>query len=97
MPKPIRELIEDWPDARKEALLRRVDEQVKQYLDIENSFVYHAPKPDQLPRYEELRDKARELAHLLTLITPAGRYQSLAITHLENSIMWANKAIACDE
>jgi hypothetical protein len=32
---------------------------------IDNSFTYHAPKGDQQERYVALRDKAKELAHLI--------------------------------
>ena len=64
---------------------------------LENSFTYHAPKGDQPARYVELRDKAKELSFLILEKTPPSREQSLAITKLEESIMWANKAIACNE
>ena len=64
---------------------------------VENSFTYHAPKGDQPDRYVKLRDTAKELAKMILELTPMSREQSLAITHLEDSIMWANKAIACNE
>lgn len=63
---------------------------------IENSFTYHAPKGDQQARYVILRDDAKKLAFLIIANTPTSREQSLAITHLEEAIMWANKAIACN-
>lgn len=64
---------------------------------IDNSFTYHAPKDTQPGRYELLRRKARELAIEIVDKTPPSREQSLAITKLEECIMWANKAIACNE
>lgn len=64
---------------------------------IDNSFTYHAPKDTQPARYELLRRKARELAIEIVDKTPPSREQSLAITKLEECIMWANKAIACNE
>jgi len=64
---------------------------------IENSFTYHAPHGTQQERYKELRDKARSLAIMIIEMTPPSREQSLAITKLEEAIMWANKAIACNE
>lgn len=64
---------------------------------IDNSFTYHAPKGDQQERYVKLRDKARELAHLINDLCPESREKSLAITHLEDSNMWANKSIAVNE
>ena len=64
---------------------------------IENSFTYHAPKDNQLERYVRLRYTAKDLALLILKLTPSSREQSLAITKLEETIMWANKAIACGE
>lgn len=64
---------------------------------VENSFTYHAPKPNQIPRYEELRDAGHTLASLLLSHVPPSRERSLAMTKLEECIMWANKGIACNE
>lgn len=64
---------------------------------IESSFTYHTPKDDQPQRYVLLREKAKELAYLIIESTPSSREQSVAITRLEEVIMWANKAIACSE
>ena len=64
---------------------------------IERAFVYHKPKDDQPGRYEAIREKARELAILVAEETPASREQSLALTHLETAIMFANAAIARNE
>lgn len=64
---------------------------------LENSFTYHAPTADQIPRYEHLRAKAHALAMIIVLETPPSREQSTALTKLEEVVMWANKAIACNE
>jgi len=64
---------------------------------IENAFVYHSPNQDQTDRYIRLRDKAKELAHLIDESCPGSREKSLALTKLEESIMWANAAIARNE
>ncbi len=69
----------------------------KMFKQITNSFTYHAPKDDQPERYIHLRDKAKELAADICAMCPPGREQSLAITKLEEAIMWANKGIACGE
>lgn len=61
---------------------------------IENNFTYHAPKEHQVKRYQELRDKAKELAYLIEEYCPESREKSLAMTKLEESIAWANAAIA---
>jgi hypothetical protein len=64
---------------------------------IENSFTYHAPKDDQQTRYVELRDTAKHLAEKINNLVPNSREKSLAITKIEEAIMWANKAIAINE
>lgn len=65
--------------------------------DIDNNFTYHAPKPGQQEKYEALRSKAKELAYLIDDSCPASRERSLAMTKLEESIMWANASIARNE
>jgi hypothetical protein len=74
-------------------------EEMKQLLieRIETNFTYHAPKGDQVQRYEQLRDKAKELALLIVELTPLSREQSIALTELETSVMWTNAAIARNE
>lgn len=64
---------------------------------IENNFKYHAPKRDQIHRYEMLRNEAKGLAHLIDVVCPNSREKSLAITKLEEVIMWANASIARNE
>jgi hypothetical protein len=66
-------------------------------LRLENNFTYHAPKGDQARRYEEIRDMGRSLAHLMTRRCPESRELSLALTKLEEAVMWANAAIARNE
>lgn len=66
-------------------------------MNVENTFRYHAPKGDQPARYEALRAKAKELATLIQESTPASREQSVALTSLQQAVMWANAAIAINE
>ena len=61
---------------------------------IENNFKYHAPKEGQQEKYEAIRAKAKELAHLIDDTCPTSREKSLAMTKLEESVMWANAAVA---
>lgn len=61
---------------------------------IENNFVYHAPKEGQPEIYQKLRDKAKEFAYMINELVPDSREKSLAITHLEDVVMWANAGIA---
>lgn len=64
---------------------------------IENNFKYHAPKDDQPKRYEELRTKGKELALMITNYCPPSREKALAMTKLEEAVMWANASIARNE
>ncbi|WP_010276538.1 Acb2/Tad1 domain-containing protein [Paenibacillus senegalensis] len=61
---------------------------------IENNFKYHAPKEGQPEKYTAIREKAKELAYLIDDKCPNSREKSLALTNLEQAIMWANAAIA---
>lgn len=62
--------------------------------DLENRFTYHAPKPGQPEKYQQIRGLAHELAMLVDELCPGSREKSLALTKLEESVMWANAAIA---
>lgn len=66
-------------------------------LNLDNIFTYHAPKNDQLERYEVIREKAKELAEYIQQFCPESREKSVAFTQLETSVMWANAAIARNE
>jgi hypothetical protein len=66
---------------------------------IENNFTYHPPilSAGQQERYVAIREKAKELAYLIDNQTPWSREQSVAMTHLETAVFWANAAIARNE
>ena len=64
---------------------------------IDNNFVYHAPKGDQTERYELIRKAGKGLAWVLVRLCPESRELSLALTSLEETIMWANASIARNE
>lgn len=67
------------------------------YDEVMNLFTYHSVIGDQAERYEYLRAQARDLARAILSLTPASREQSLAITSLQQAIMWANASIAINE
>ena len=66
-------------------------------MDIEAIFTYHKPFSTQPQRYEYLRNKAKELAYLIQEECPESREKSLALTSLQQTIMWANASIAINE
>ena len=61
---------------------------------IENDFKYHAPDEERIERHEAIRARHRHLAREIVALVPPGREQSLALTSLEESRMWANAGIA---
>ena len=65
--------------------------------EIDKRFTYHPPRADQPARYEMIRAWARSLALVICKNAPSSREQSLAITALEECVMWANAAIARNE
>jgi len=63
-------------------------------MDIENIFTYHSPTPEQLPKYEAIRAKAKELGHVIVDNTPNCADQTAAVRLLREAVMTANAAIA---
>lgn len=61
---------------------------------IEHNFTYHPPKDDQPQLYKEIRDRAKLFALFILENCPTSRERSLAITAIENSVFWANAAVA---
>lgn len=61
---------------------------------IENNFSYHAPSITQQVTYEWLRAAFKSLAYDIELSCPESREKALAMTNLEQSLSWANAAIA---
>lgn len=61
------------------------------------AFAYHPPKTGQPERYQSLRSVAHNFALLIEQSCPESRERALAITKLEECVMWANAAIARNE
>lgn len=66
-------------------------------MNLDDIFTYHPPFGDQPTRYQSLRAKGRELADLILLSTPESREQSLALTAVQQAVMWGASAIAVNE
>lgn len=64
---------------------------------LNNIFTYHPPFANQQQRYQQLRDKARELAEMFADYVPESHEMDQALDHLRMSVMWANSGIACNE
>lgn len=66
-------------------------------MDTANVFTYHTPTGTQADRYAALRAKAKELADLVQSLCPPSRESALALTNLQQAVMWANASIAINE
>lgn len=66
-------------------------------FDAENVFTYHAPTGNQQERYQEIRNKAKDMAKVIEVSCPPSREASLALTNLQQAVMWANASIAINE
>lgn len=65
---------------------------------LERSLTNHPPTSDQtVGRMEHLRAAAKGFGLALLATVPEGRERSLAVTKLEESVMWAMKGIALNQ
>jgi len=63
--------------------------------DIENRFAFHAaPDEEKRNAHTAIRSHCWGLADYLNDKLPEGREKSLAITHLEEVMLWSNAALA---
>jgi hypothetical protein len=62
---------------------------------VENWFTYHSPTPDQLPKYQAIRDAGKALALAIVANCPASADRTAAIRLIREAVMTANASIAC--
>ena len=88
---------------QEDALLQRMNEGLRKVQmdikDLENRFKFHPATGSETPtntakQHEDIRNKCLDMAMFLFGRIPEGREKSLAITHLEEVMMWANAGIA---
>lgn len=68
--------------------------------ELTKRFTYHPPKGNQVARYENIREAAKQFATTLCQQSEAGtmnREFAIALTKLEECVMWANASIARNE
>jgi hypothetical protein len=63
---------------------------------LNDLFSYHAPRPDQLPKYQAIRSAAKHFAEIVLSNTPPSADQSASIRKIREAVMTANAAIALD-
>lgn len=64
--------------------------------DIENRIKYHRPDQDAISRIAAMRHAALSWAADVLALVPAGREQAIALTKIEEALMWSNAGIARD-
>lgn len=64
------------------------------YEQIAWDFDYHAPDEEAKLRHQAVRDNCRQLAAYFGALLPESREKEESITKLEESMFWANAAIA---
>lgn len=60
-------------------------------------FAYHSPSPESLEKINKLREAYSVIHSEIAMLTPLSREKALAFTYLENSAMWAVKAIIIND
>ena len=63
-------------------------------MNLEKNFTYHPPKPGQPEIYAAIRQMAQDYANYIQCSCPESRELSLALTKIDESVMWANASVA---
>lgn len=63
-------------------------------MNLEKNFTYHEPTEKQKEAYKYMRQIAHDYADYVQSVCPQSRELSLALTKIEESVMWANASIA---
>ena len=64
--------------------------------DINNWFTYHAPTPEQLVAYTDIRQAAKIYAETVNKHVPDSADKTAAMRKIRESVMAANLAVACN-
>ena len=64
---------------------------------MEKAFAYHKPSEDGLRRITILREKFSELSGVIDQLCVHSRERATAFTRLEETAMWAIKAVAIND
>jgi len=65
-----------------------------QEKDLDWIFSHHDPSEDQVDRYNEIREKAKELARVILALCPPCADRTAAIRKVREAVMTANASIA---
>mgnify|MGYP001824771454 CR=1 FL=1 len=71
------------------------ENEVRLMLDrIDHNTKHHPPDEDQVQVHTAIREAAKAYMYVIASRCPASRETSLALTAAEESMMWANAAVA---
>ena len=59
-------------------------------------FRYHTPTPEQIVKYQTIRETAKALALVIVTECPLSADQTAALRKLRECVMTANASIACN-
>lgn len=62
---------------------------------LENWFTYHAPTPEQLPKFLAIREAGMAFATVIVENTPPSADQTATVRKIREAVMTANQSIAC--
>ena len=57
-------------------------------------FTYHAPTPDQVEAYRQIREAGMALARCIDAVCPGGPDRTAAVRKIREAVMTANASIA---
>jgi len=67
------------------------------YSEVKRRFNHHPPESSvEADKHVDIRDLFHQVANTLVQSLPDNRETSLAMTHLETAMFWANASIARD-
>lgn len=65
--------------------------------ELSKVYKYHEPSDAQVEVYDKIRGAARGFAEVVLKESKPSREQSLALTKIEEAMMWANAGVARNE
>lgn len=73
------------------------EQQQQDYGRVARSMTNHTPSDEAIDKIENLRAQAKAFAYELIISVEPSRERSLALTHLEDAVMWGVKAIVLEQ
>lgn len=87
------ETLAGWPRPRlTRGTLKETD--MADAMNLDKTFTYQAPDDEQIVRHNLIRTAGKSFALEVLRRTLPSREQSLALTKIEEAVMWANAAVA---